>query len=202
MDKIFGKEKAQAINAKCGGIKPLIKGVPLSWPPKTCIRFQQWLSATNASSLPLQGVVAILMSSLPNRKPELILYDTVTNNLPDGVIINEKLIHEGFAKKDKKWALYGGLLPWQHPDEQLRQRKKKSAEEATNKTEVKSSQNFEKAEVDKEIPHSKIQQSMEKVSYWFDNLRVGEDECIADSETTSTEATSVSVEILDDITEL
>ena len=67
---------------------------------------------------------------------------------------------------------------------------------------MKTSQSVEKAEVDKEIPPSKIQQSMEKVSYWFDNLRVGEDECIADSETTSTEATSVSVEILDDITEL
>ena len=67
----------------------------------------------------MKGAVAILMSKLP--KPELILYDTVTNDFPDGIIINGILIQEGCAKKDPKWTK-NGLLPWEHPYEQLRQR--------------------------------------------------------------------------------
>ena len=44
------------------------------------------------------------MSNLPNQKPELILYDTVTNDLPDGIIINDRLIRDGFAVEDSNWT--------------------------------------------------------------------------------------------------
>ena len=51
------------------------------------------------------GVVCTLMSNLLiDEKPELILYDTVTNDLPDGIIINDRLIRDGFAVEDSKWT--------------------------------------------------------------------------------------------------
>merc|ERR1712193_123299 len=78
--------------------------------------------ATNKRCLKLKGVVAILMpAKLPEEKPDLILYDTVTNDLPDGIIINDRLIRDGFAKKNTNWTKQG-LLPWEHPYEQLRQK--------------------------------------------------------------------------------
>ena len=67
-----------------------------------------------------QGVTCTLMSNRPNRKPELLVYDTVTNDLPDGISINNVLIRDGFAKKDPKWTKHG-LLPWEYPSEQVRQ---------------------------------------------------------------------------------
>lgn len=200
LDKRFGKENAQAINVKCGGIKSTLKvrEGESCWSSKACTYFKQWVDATNLAS-PLQGVVAILMSNVPNRKPELILYDTVTNDLPDGIIINEALIVHGLAKRDKKWQICGGLLPWQFPDEQLGQLKKKnvketntkteiknahkSPEEMVTKTEVKNTKKTATVELDDQIPSSRIKQSVDTVTYWFDNLRVPDHECSFENDT-------------------
>ena len=51
-----------------------------------------------------------MMSKRPNKKLELILYDTVTNNLPDGIIINDRMLTDGFAKKHTKWTKQAGPL--------------------------------------------------------------------------------------------
>ena len=55
----------------------------------------------------------------PNKKPEVMLFDTVTNDFKDGVSFNDIMISEGFARKDPKWTVHG-LLPWEHAFQQLR----------------------------------------------------------------------------------
>jgi len=164
LDKKFAHEKAQAINVKCGGIKPkeTMKGVEPYWTNECNSLFKILTDATNLT-VRGQGVVCILMSNLPNQKPELILYDTVTNDLPDGIIINDRLIRDGFAVEDSKWTKHG-LLPWQHPYEQLRQSKIIAAEELCEPIETeKSIQGTEKVET-----CSEIKESVEKVKLWFD----------------------------------
>ena len=56
----------------------------------------------------------------PTHVPKVILYDMVSNTLPNGIIFNDILLKEGFAKKDTK-SIFHGLLPWEHPDLQCRQ---------------------------------------------------------------------------------
>ena len=58
----------------------------------------------------------------PLHVPKVILYDMVSNTLPNGIILNDVLLKEGFAKKDTK-DIFHGLLPWEHPDLQCRQLK-------------------------------------------------------------------------------
>ena len=57
-----------------------------------------------------KGIVGILMAKDPGKKARLILYDTVTNDLPDGIIINDRLIRDGFAKKNTNWTKQAGLF--------------------------------------------------------------------------------------------
>lgn len=168
LDKRFGKYKAQAIHAKCGGIKPkkTIKGVEPFWTDEGRVVFKRLCDATN--SVPAPGVVAILMSK-KKLKAKLILYDTVTNDLPDGIIINDRLIRDGFAKKNTKWTKQG-LLPWEHPYEQLRQKDlilyKELVGAMTNPPKSEPSL----VEVELVYPPAIMKQSVDKVNLWFDKI--------------------------------
>ena len=52
--------------------------------------------------------------------PKVILYDTVSNKMPNGIVLNDVLLREGYAKKDLR-AVHHGLLPWEHTELQCRQ---------------------------------------------------------------------------------
>ena len=47
-----------------------------------------------------------------NKKIELILFDTVSNDFANGLNINAALLKSGHCVKDKKWLKYE-LLPWE-----------------------------------------------------------------------------------------
>ena len=53
---------------------------------------------------------------------KVILFDMVTNSLSNGVVINDVLLREGYAKKDLR-AVFHGLLPWEHSELQCQQLK-------------------------------------------------------------------------------
>lgn len=61
----------------------------------------------------------VTLMSKEGKKPALIVFDTVSTKIPNGICLNEVLIREGFAKANQKWTVHG-LLPWQHPYEQVR----------------------------------------------------------------------------------
>ena len=42
--------------------------------------------------------------------PKVILYDMVSNTLPNGIIINDVLLREGFARKDLKVKLMHNII--------------------------------------------------------------------------------------------
>ena len=170
--KQFGQTKAQAIRAKCGGIKPKrsIRGVEPFWTPQSCSAFQIFANGTNQSYYG-QGVIAVLMSNRPNRKPELLIYDTVTNDLPDGICINDVLIRNGYAKKDPKWTKHG-LLPWEYPYEQLRQAETiKIKELGAALAEVTTCSSLDKEEMRIEIPPELVKESIDKVKLWLDTQK-------------------------------
>ena len=107
------------------------------------------------------------MSKRPNRRPELLIYDTITNELPDGIIINNVLIRDGYARKDPKWAKHG-MLPWEYPCEQLRQTKMMLTNElgaALAEVTVEADESVEKVEL--EIPPEYIKESVDKVKLWL-----------------------------------
>ena len=170
LDKRFGKAKAQAINVKLGGIKPKrsMKGVEPYWTWQAHNAFKIFAKATNDNPYYSgQGVTCILMSKRPNRKPELLIYDTITNELPDGISINNVLIRDGYAKKDPKWTKHG-LLPWEYPCEQLRQTKMMLTNElgaALAEVTVEADESVEKVEL--EIPPEYIKESVDKVKLWL-----------------------------------
>ena len=114
--KKLGEFPSQAINVKCGGIKPAKK----TWPKAALSRFFSMVQLTNCGK-ENQGVILQIMSKKANAKPEVIVYDTVSNQLQNGIILNDVMIREGFAKKNPKWTRRG-LLPWEVPYEQCVQR--------------------------------------------------------------------------------
>ena len=115
LHKSFAKMPCQAIHAKCGGIKP--KKLCAAddwgkWNPDSISCFFQLVSPTVHGEKHKKGVIAQIMSKKPNKKLELVLFDTVSNGKTNGININAKLIEKGFAIRDKKW-LKDGYLPWE-----------------------------------------------------------------------------------------
>ena len=115
MHKSFAKMPCQAIHAKCGGIKPkkIYAADELGkWNQDSISCFFQLVSPTVHGEKHMKGVLAQILSKRPNKKLELVLFDTVSNGKTNGININAKLIEKGFAMRDKKW-LKDGYLPWE-----------------------------------------------------------------------------------------
>ena len=105
----------QAIHAKCGGIKPkktCAADELGKWNSDSISCFFQLVSPAVHGQKHMKGFIGQIMSKRPNKKLELVLFDTVSNSKTNGVNINAKLLEKGFAIRDKTW-LKDGYLPWE-----------------------------------------------------------------------------------------
>ncbi len=171
----FATLGAQGIAVKCGGIKPLLakRNVEPHWSYEAINRFRVLAFQTNQCNAGIngnQGVVLIIMAKKAKHRPEVLIYDTVSNQLADGICLNEVLLNEGLARKDNNWTSHG-LLPWQHAYQQFRQRKieQKGGSISELCPNVGSWEHDEEKPND-EVPKEMRIESFTKVTGWLKNI--------------------------------
>ena len=91
----FGKLPGQAFKARLDGIKPAGERRDYTKKATQCFLELTDVFAENTEYLGLLAMVRGLGERL-----SLSLVDTCTNDLPQGVVINQELINEGFAVSD------------------------------------------------------------------------------------------------------
>merc|ERR1712018_243808 len=98
---------------------------PEKWLPEAIHLFYNLIIPTISAKSPRErGIIAQIMKKTPNKKLQVILYDTVSNKKVNGININDRLIKSGFAIKDEKW-LISKLLPWERAQKVWDQRQQR-----------------------------------------------------------------------------